>query len=164
MKRAGKENQSPNPTAKRAKGGKNRGLLIRGEQIKKFFATKNAKTHEIRNFNLRCVKPGNEVFLLECGVKDSAGRGVFKIWGKALFEGNTFVNHEDIMQHKDKHRCTKAEYDALIATWQSNKGGCNLWSMNVTERFDPPLYIAPRQGEEGGVWRLDSLIQFYFDN
>lgn len=126
-----------------------RGLLIGSPHIHRFFEpVLSRKTHEVRNFNLRVVQNGGSIYLIESGVKDSFGSGVFKIHAKAEFRGNTFVSHEEFSSHSNKHRCTKKEYEAVRANWKNDKGGCALWELIVVEKFAEPLYIAPRRGEE----------------
>lgn len=137
-------------TPSRAKRGPHRGLLIGQEHIRKFFDPDKSKrkTHEIRNFNIRCVPKGGDVFLVECGLKDAQGRGVFKVWGRAEFRGNTFVAHEVVNEHFKQHRCDAATYQRLSSSWSSDKGGCVLWEFAVQEQFKTPLYFAPKHGED----------------
>lgn len=126
-----------------------RGLLIRGSHLQKFFdPVLDRKTHEVRSFNCRCVSKGGEVWLVESGVKDSAGRGVFRIWARAEFRGNTTVSFEDFSKHYQKHRCTGEQLNDIRATWSSEQKACVLWELLVKERLADPVYVAPKQGEE----------------
>ena len=69
---------------------KQRGLLIHSDYIGRFLDPFNPKTAEVRNFACRVLKSNNEFYLVESGLKDSNRRGVWRIWAKAMFTGNTF--------------------------------------------------------------------------
>ena len=128
-----------------------RGLLINSLHIHRFFApVLERKTHEVRNFCVRCVRKGDEVFLVESGVKDQLGRGVFRVWGRAEFRGTCFVRHEDFSADKNyrKHRCTPAEYEAVRKGWSNDKNGCYLWEFILREKFEAPLYLKPNPGQD----------------
>ena len=133
---------SPKPSTK------SRGLLIAAPHIDRFFAgVMERKTHEVRNFHCRVVAKHQHIYLIQSGLKNAAGQGVFAIRGKAEFRGNTFVPHAEFSKHYTHHRCTAAEYSAVRSSWV-DKGGCVLWELKILEVFDPPLYMKPKQGEE----------------
>ena len=136
---------SPKPTAK---NGKSRGLLIAAPHIDRFFAKiMERKTHEVRNFYCRVVCKNEQIYLVQSGLKDANGKGMFCVLGKAEFRGNTFVPHQDFSKHHAKHRCSAAEYSSVRSSWV-DKGGCVLWELKLLEVFDEPLYFRPKQGEE----------------
>lgn len=128
---------------------KHRGLLISSTHIARFLApVLSRKTAEVRNFNCRVISKGTPIYLVESGVKDSGGNGVFRIVARAEFGGNSFVKHEDFQHHHSKHRCTASEYEEVRSKWQSDKGGCVLWAMKVVEILQTPLFVKPGRGEE----------------
>ncbi|CAE7468613.1 unnamed protein product [Symbiodinium necroappetens] len=131
---------------------KSRGLLIAAPHIERFFAKiMERKTHEVRNFYCRVVGKNEQIYLVQSGLKDANGKGVFCVRGKAEFRGNTFVPHEEFSKHYAKHRCSAAEYSSVRSSWV-DKGGCVLWEFKLLDVFDQPLYFRPKQGEE--IWTL----------
>lgn len=106
------------------------------------------KTAEIRNFHFRVMSTGSIFYLVESGLKDNKSRGVWRVWARVEFQGNTFVKHENLMDHFAKHRCTHAEYDAVRTGWGNDKGGFVMWNIKLLEVFANPTYIAARQGEK----------------
>lgn len=128
---------------------KKRGLLIRSEHIYKFMdPVLQRKTAEIRNFHCRVMSTGSIFYLVESGLKDNNSRGVWRVWARVEFQGNTFVKHENLMDHFAKHRCTHAEYEAVRKGWGNDKGGFVMWNIKLLEVFANPTYIAARPGEE----------------
>ena len=107
----------------------------------------SGKTHEVRNFYCRVVGKSEQIYLVQSGLKDPNGKGVFCVRGKAEFRGNTFVPHQEFSKHYAKHRCSAAEYSSVRSSWV-DKGGCVLWEFKLLEVFDQPLYFRPKQGEE----------------
>ncbi|CAE7399305.1 unnamed protein product [Symbiodinium sp. CCMP2456] len=127
---------SPKPVAKGTKSTKSRGLIIAAPHIDKFFAPiMERKTHEVRNFYCRIVAKGEHIYLVQSGLKDVNGKGMFCVRGKAEFRGNSFVQHEDFSKHYNKHRCSGAEYSSVRSSW-ADKGGCVLWELKLVEVFD----------------------------
>lgn len=132
------------PKTPRGKGSL-RGLLIHPNHIENFLSGK--KTHEVRNFNCRVVKEGDEIFLVATGVKNSSGRSLFKVCARVSFGGNTFVPHEEFSKHRTKHCCTPDDYSQVRKHWSTDKGGCVMWHFKMEEILSPPVYLIPKSGE-----------------
>lgn len=128
---------------------KQRGLLIHSDYIGRFLDPNNPKTAEVRNFACRVLKPNHEFYLVESGLKDSNRRGVWRIWAKAMFTGNTFVTHENLEEHFSQHRLTRKEYDSLSSKWFTDKGGFTMWGVKIIETMvKTPMYVAAKGGED----------------
>lgn len=135
-----------------------RGLLVSSKHIDKFFAPiLQRKTAEIRNFQCRCVPKNGVFWLVESGLKDSFGKGVFRIRAKVEFGGNTFVNDKDLESHFARHRCSRSEYDEVSKKWSSNKGGFYMWDIKVLEILPTPLYIAVGPGQAGSYVKKTNI-------
>lgn len=149
MKRPSSADASSASSRQKRSKGSLRGLLVGSDHIGRFFDPdpSKRKTCEIRNFNVRCVKPQEEIYLAQSGLKDSYGNGVFCVRGKAIFKGNTFVPHSEVPSHRSKHQCSDAEYEAVKSSWSQDKNGCVLWEFEASA-LPTPMYLAPRPGED----------------
>lgn len=132
-----------------------RGLLISSTHIQKFLAPNlERKTAEIRNFNCRVISKGSQFFLVESGLKDSRGKGVWRAVARVEFGGNSFVKHEDLEVHFAKHRCTRREYEQVRQHWQADKKGFVMWGIKLLE-------VLGVLGAEGGRGQTSFFWQGY---
>lgn len=140
---------APSNESKENVDDRKRGLLISSEHIRKFMdPVLQRKTAEIRNFNCRVLKKGDEFYLVESGLKNKDRRGVWRVWAKAQFGGNQYVPHEELEKFYIQHRCNRKDYEAVRSNWSNDKGGFYMWNIKVVEIFQTPIYVAPRSGED----------------
>ncbi|CAK9040575.1 unnamed protein product [Durusdinium trenchii] len=140
MKRPSSADASSASSRQKRSKGSLRGLLVGSDHIGRFFDPdpSKRKTCEIRNFNVRCVKPQEEIYLAQSGLKDSYGNGVFCVRGKAIFKGNTFVPHsEEIWMFFDIEQ-TKSDINAVHTHGTSIMESLGVKSKGISDNTVSP--------------------------
>ena len=123
-----------------------RGLILRQEHAGKFFKTEvpgRVKTLELRNHNLRCVNPGNQFYIVECGHgRNCSKQLVMKVLGAVTFTENVPLAPEVVPNLYDQHFCNAEDFENIKQKWKK-KGTVIGWRVTNAQRFDPPMWFCP---------------------
>ena len=99
-----------------------RGLIVRQEHAGKFFDVDgigNKKTMELRNHNLRCVKPDEKFYIVECGHgRNLTGDLVMRVRGSVTFVANVQLSPGAVPGLRDQHLCSDEEFQQIQKKWK----------------------------------------------
>ncbi len=119
-----------------------RGLALPDSEASKFYDVNHVKELLIRNNHCRCMKTGEEGYLLSTSsdLVDDRGQAFARVMGKFRFDGSSFIPHAAFHSFFSSHQVTPTEYDELISKWP-DKGGFVGWKLTVFDKIDPPLFV-----------------------
>jgi hypothetical protein len=120
-----------------------RGLLLHPHTMVKFLET--GKSIDVRNFNCRCVKPGDELYLLETGAdaaaKNTHGVACVRVVARMRFLENVTIRHEDMHLFADATQISDDEYTAFRSSLKTDKGSCVGWRLELLDILSPSLFL-----------------------
>jgi hypothetical protein len=119
-----------------------RGLVLHPHSLAKYLC--KGKSMEVRNFYCRCVKPGDELYLLgsDSGTTTNKhGVACMHVAARMCFVENVTIRHEDMHLFTDSTLLSDEEYTDFRSSWKTDKGSCVGWRLNLLEVLSPALFL-----------------------